>query len=356
MSSLHNFVFFIVGLMLLIWIGKSLSRLRSIYSLWRAVKQRRVLRVEGLRNQNQLSRDMFQQAILAQCVQTSKKVDNVILRSHLIKESARVFVNAEGRPCLSFKLEATAHTKIDVFVGVQQAALLRIVKGGSDSKNKKKKDDYDMINLLKESDYLHKTISYAWVWGSPDSVCIPLEASWFSFLSLQPVIHHSCVIVLTSVHNPHEYTVAPQLESRLLSSPSKVGLEPAETKDEIVTDSPNTLPVDYKVCQATVAFYTPEAKSALEAPSLSSQVARIQFDAQLVCTEKNIVEISHLYGLEEDGYECTICFSAIKDVILLPCRHISVCNTCRPNLQQRCPVCRGGIQSYMKFGDDKLKL
>jgi len=353
MSSLHNFVFFIVGLMLLIWLGKSISRMRSIYSLWKAVKQRRVLRVEGLRSQNQLSRDMFQQAILAQCVQTSQAVENVRVRSHFLKESVRVYINSDGRPCISFKLEATAHTKIDVYVGVQHAAMQRIVGGTT---TKKKKDEYDLGALLKEADYLLKVPSCSWTWGSTESVSIPLETSWFSFLNLQPILHHPFVVVLTAIHNPHDYPAAPVLEPRLLASPSKANLQ-TETKEEnVVTDNPSTLPQDFRVTEATISYFTREAKVPLEGPQLGAQLARVSFDSQLVCTDKSMVEVSHLYGLEEDGFECTICFSAMKDVILLPCRHVSVCNTCRPNLQQRCPVCRGDIQSYMKFGDDKLKL
>lgn len=135
----------------------------------------------GLRSQNQLSRDMFQQAILAQCVQTSQQVDSLNVRSHLLKESARMFVGGDGqsfdllnkkktvhlgRPCLAFKLEATAHTKIDVFVGVQQAAMQRVLGGSSSEKGKKKKEkDSEELLPLKEGEYLHKA-SYSWTWGN----------------------------------------------------------------------------------------------------------------------------------------------------------------------------------------------
>lgn len=351
MSSLHNFVFFIVGLMLLIWLGKSITRLRAIHSLWKAVKQRRVLRVEGLRSQNQLSRDMFQQAILAQCVQTSQQVDNLNVRSHLIKESARMLVGADGRPCISFKLEATAHTKIDVFVGVQHSAMQKIL-GGATEKGKKKKDEQDLLPL-KEGDYLYKSPSHSWTWGSSESLCISFDASWLEFLNTQPATRHPVVVQLTSIHNPHDYTACPTWEAPVPPA-TAAKADTQESKEEaVIVDNPSTLPLDFRLDEVTVAFLGPEAKAAES--TLASQTARVQFDAQLVCTDKHVVEISHLYGLEEDGFECTICFSAIKDVVLLPCRHISVCNTCRPNLQQRCPVCRGDIQSYMKFGEDKVK-
>ena len=47
---------------------------------------------------------------------------------------------------------------------------------------------------------------------------------------------------------------------------------------------------------------------------------------------------------------CVVCMSAARSVVLIPCGHLAVCQSCYGRLQQ-CPVCRsvirGAIRSYM---------
>ena len=47
---------------------------------------------------------------------------------------------------------------------------------------------------------------------------------------------------------------------------------------------------------------------------------------------------------------CVVCMSAPRTVVLIPCGHLAVCQSCYGRLQQ-CPVCRsvirGAIRSYM---------
>ena len=46
---------------------------------------------------------------------------------------------------------------------------------------------------------------------------------------------------------------------------------------------------------------------------------------------------------ELKGVECVICMSEIRDVIIMPCRHLCLCKTCATNLRvqsNNCPICR----------------
>ena len=47
---------------------------------------------------------------------------------------------------------------------------------------------------------------------------------------------------------------------------------------------------------------------------------------------------------------CVVCMSAARSVVLIPCGHLAVCQSCYGRLQQ-CPVCRsvirGAIRSYI---------
>merc|ERR1712232_1158057 len=43
-----------------------------------------------------------------------------------------------------------------------------------------------------------------------------------------------------------------------------------------------------------------------------------------------------------------ICYSRLKNVLLLPCRHCSVCHACLRSLRdEKCPLCRSAFSSYV---------
>ena len=54
-------------------------------------------------------------------------------------------------------------------------------------------------------------------------------------------------------------------------------------------------------------------------------------------------------GGREDNL-CVVCMSASRGVVLMPCGHLAVCQSCYGRLQQ-CPICRsvirGAIRSYL---------
>ena len=46
---------------------------------------------------------------------------------------------------------------------------------------------------------------------------------------------------------------------------------------------------------------------------------------------------------------CVVCQTNLVDRVILPCRHVCVCETCFP-LVHRCPMCRGKILSTFSLG------
>ena len=45
----------------------------------------------------------------------------------------------------------------------------------------------------------------------------------------------------------------------------------------------------------------------------------------------------------KEDTDCIVCFSSPKDVILLPCRHFCVCQSCSDSIKfhtNQCPICR----------------
>lgn len=64
----------------------------------------------------------------------------------------------------------------------------------------------------------------------------------------------------------------------------------------------------------------------------------------------------HLFGqvaedeVSDNSAECVVCLSDVRDTLILPCRHLCLCNTCADTLRYQannCPICR-----LRKWGGD----
>jgi len=66
-----------------------------------------------------------------------------------------------------------------------------------------------------------------------------------------------------------------------------------------------------------------------------------------------------IYGIEQIKYgptshqeECVICLSEPRNSVVLPCRHLCLCNQCAEELRyqsNKCPICRGPVRSLLKI-------
>jgi len=45
---------------------------------------------------------------------------------------------------------------------------------------------------------------------------------------------------------------------------------------------------------------------------------------------------------------CTVCMDEKKNTVILPCSHMCVCHSCATRQLDKCPLCKAGIQSFMK--------
>lgn len=56
--------------------------------------------------------------------------------------------------------------------------------------------------------------------------------------------------------------------------------------------------------------------------------------------------------IEDTGSECVICMSDIRDTLILPCRHLCLCNTCADSLRYQsstCPICRVPFRALLQI-------
>ena len=45
----------------------------------------------------------------------------------------------------------------------------------------------------------------------------------------------------------------------------------------------------------------------------------------------------------DNSNECVVCLSDLRDTLILPCRHLCLCNSCADTLRYQasnCPICR----------------
>ncbi|KYN01036.1 hypothetical protein ALC62_08262 [Cyphomyrmex costatus] len=55
---------------------------------------------------------------------------------------------------------------------------------------------------------------------------------------------------------------------------------------------------------------------------------------------------------EDNGSECVICMSEVRDTLILPCRHLCLCNSCADSLRYQasnCPICRAPFRALLQI-------
>ncbi|KAJ8934681.1 hypothetical protein NQ318_015150 [Aromia moschata] len=55
---------------------------------------------------------------------------------------------------------------------------------------------------------------------------------------------------------------------------------------------------------------------------------------------------------EDNGSECVICMCDVRDTLILPCRHLCLCNSCADSLRYQannCPICRAPFRALLQI-------
>lgn len=55
---------------------------------------------------------------------------------------------------------------------------------------------------------------------------------------------------------------------------------------------------------------------------------------------------------EESGGDCVVCMSDARDTLILPCRHLCLCNGCAESLRYQannCPICRAPFRALLQI-------
>lgn len=104
--------------------------------------------------------------------------------------------------------------------------------------------------------------------------------------------------------------------------------------------------LDTKGQISAVRFHKSSGQGQSNAPFNSAEIFR-----QLCFSDSPslVVDVQGIFGFEDEGEsDCMICYARPKNVLLLPCRHCSVCHSCLRSLRdEKCPLCRSSFCSYL---------
>jgi hypothetical protein len=93
-----------------------------------------------------------------------------------------------------------------------------------------------------------------------------------------------------------------------------------------------------------------EVVEAVKRQKLEERLAALALETQQVQAELGSGSGTPQPGAEETM--CVVCFDAPKDHLIVPCKHLCVCEACAEQLTNTrtptCPVCRGPIRETMK--------
>lgn len=56
--------------------------------------------------------------------------------------------------------------------------------------------------------------------------------------------------------------------------------------------------------------------------------------------------------VDDCGAECVVCMCDLRDTIILPCRHLCLCNACADSLRYQannCPICRAPFRALLQI-------
>lgn len=125
-----------------------------------------------------------------------------------------------------------------------------------------------------------------------------------------------------------------------------------------------------KNCQFTYGYFEKDAmapsKSALgmdksESPAeaaAQNYTLKYKYQKQKLLYNNQIMDLNDIYGIDnsaanladESQKECVVCYTATKDTVVLPCRHMCLCIDCSQIVRMqtnKCPICRTQVSSFL---------
>ena len=77
---------------------------------------------------------------------------------------------------------------------------------------------------------------------------------------------------------------------------------------------------------------------------------RLAVERQVAVAPTAWHEVVDVFGMDDPAQaECVVCLTEPRSTVLLPCRHLCVCESCFSHSMALCPICRAPARAFLRF-------
>lgn len=374
----HNLFVLVVALATAVWVAKVLYQIGAAVVLQRSLASARPLPLYGMslymEDLQLIIRQHFNQILRMRRTVAPRKVNRHAVSAHLRPESLDSFEES-GRLGVQFVVDALAPSAVRLYWGVSEAACQAFMQQHQGQQPEVAEGLSAAVQpLLSPSRRGMVTLN------SPTEVEDGLRRGGASptggrLQQLELGGRHlfaagSCAASSVSTRlpqglgqvyrTPSESTVDPNALGFELSRPPlsdssdgslvplviAVTAKPRTSSEEDRLPSVGDTPVIEAHSELTLVKF---GRSDSSASTMKAEVLH-----QVIFGAEGAQRIMGIFGFEgehqpdSDMWDCQICYDRPKSVLLLPCRHCSVCELCLRSLRdERCPLCRATFSAYL---------
>jgi len=351
-SEVHNFLCFISASLLVFWGFRAILKLKNLWQLWHALQQPRphvlwfnsmglaelrdILLSLGGQLQSKHLKQLLQSALAQHDVSPLFRLQ---VKTH-VDHSAKVTWN-EGRPMMYLPVDVQSFQKdttitVELFFGVGKMFFTDLNQS---------LDARLELGHEEEAPMIKRSASNQRRNSSAGTRQTPRTSLFTSSMK-------------KSRKGPLEFNPNMMYPHDCISQTKHVFTDSRQDFEDIVIDLDSTCldnvsPVRY-FCVAMVSIkdsdqfeYTVFDANIENFESLPAYTNSIKIKTQYILDLEEVVlsEYEGVFGCDsldvnvEDGPECVVCYMNPRGVMLLPCRHLCVCEECLPKID-KCPLCR----------------
>lgn len=399
--GLHNFIVVVVLILLLSWAVKVGYQLAQTITIQRRLVDSRPISLERMSLHAEdfqlLIRQHFNQILRMRRTVPAREVARHLLQSHVQPESLKVVQDEEGRISVSFLVDSSSQCAVRLYWGVGVSACNALLRHAADHEEAlwpgRAGAWMSRPGGSPPRGYAAAAQSSAATTGTGAG---PMNGSMLEMESngscLEGVSHTSSSSSTSPVHDAREHAITEPFSEQQCFSCSSVTWLPAGLGQRYNSPAANLVDPQRIGFDLTEGPRGSDLEGGLTAPvpliiGAMSKTRRREADAspgtegsaevtfvrfrreesptrqgglraevlhQVVLGDGFADRILGIYGFEEESadgtgeVECMICYDRPRSVILMPCRHCSVCCSCLRSLRdERCPLCRSTFSAYL---------
>ena len=370
-ASLYDFVYFLGAILFFLWFVRQLLALKGLQSLARALRSSTVVLLDELSAAGQrVTPDAVRSLLSKKKIIHVYDVEPLSLASSI--NGVRLIDRVGGVDCeLSVDVCSRLPGRVDLFVGVPRS-LVSMLHHNYVAFNQR--PHAPSTAETKHAKVIHKQIqpslrttaappffsatefSFHSAQTQPEATMSTPLAFALPRVTLEKVMKDASLLPVVLLLSPLPACTPPSTAGGHLSRsaappPASVSIELAPTSSARAMKLQRWLSSQPHPPSPSLQSLTLlSASSGGEDGALSLSVATTLIVSP---SPPFTYRCEEVFGLQDEP-DCLVCLSEPKSVVLLPCRHLSVCEECLAGFQQhKCPVCRTPLEDYCVFEEEE---